>query len=483
MEHLLSSAIVSFASLALGAYALGVRGRKHHRALMQQIAARLRLEPSHGLKNERLKGTIDGFEVTIESTARIFFLESDATTVSIRGRGRIPKILTLVPSESWRALDHLFEGERVLTLDRAFDARVVVQGDELRTAAILDAETRRLATHAIGVLGANVCFGAIHYDAKSPLETEDDAAQLIEAVHALIALARALSVTDDQLPERLLENVESDPHPGVRYRSLSVLLDHYPGSDASKRASEIALTDPSTWSRFLAAVNLGQDGFQHLERIALDDAAPEGLRGRAIIALTKLDPMDAVVSVLERALECPVWEAKISTLEAMAKLNHLPARQTGALEEMIASGDPKAIRAVLKVVEATRAKVFEPMLIDLIGASGRGIAAGNIVENAVRLLGEVGSVRAVEPLLDLAKLIFVDPSLKRAAKSALTEIQARLGDVDRGSLSIVGLPEDEGALSLAADAGSLAVSVTETSTAADPDDVISWTTADKPSGR
>jgi hypothetical protein len=490
MEHLLPSAIVSFASFVLGAYALGARGRRHHRALMRQIAGRLRLEPSHGLKHERLRGAIEGFEVTIESAARIFFLESDATAVSIRSRGRIPKILTLVPIESWRALDHFFEGERILTNDRAFDARVVAQGDELRAAAILDSTARAVAAQAIGGLGANLCLGTIHYETKTPLDTEDDANRIIEAVHALIALAKALAADDSSLPVRLLGNVRSDPHPGVRYRSLSVLLDHFPASAESKTAIQIALTDPSTSSRFLAALNLGQDGFSHLERIALDDAAPERLRGRAIHALVKLEPIERVVDVLERVLETTVWEVKISALEAMAKIGHLPASRAGTLEEMVASRDTKAISAVLELIEATHARSFEQMLIDLIGSSGRGFPAGTIVETAVRLLGDLGTVRSVEPLLDLSKLIFIDPSLKRTARIALGEIQSRLGDVDRGRLSIVRLAEDEGALSLAADEGALSITpglgpgevgvTTESSTPVEP---VEWPSTDKPGGR
>ncbi|MBT3218194.1 MAG: hypothetical protein HN348_03815, partial [Proteobacteria bacterium] len=75
--------------------------------------------------------------------------------------------------------------------------------------------------------------------------------------------------------------------------------------------------------------------------------------------------------------------------------------------------------------------------------------------SAVRVLGEVGSVRAVEPLLKLTKG-GLPSALKQESRQAVRAIQSRLENVEAGRLSMAPI-HGGGELSVAAEEGRLAI--------------------------
>ena len=77
--------------------------------------------------------------------------------------------------------------------------------------------------------------------------------------------------------------------------------------------------------------------------------------------------------------------------------------------------------------------------------------AAEVRAAAARALGQVGTVRAVEPLLALTEGLLASPSVKQAAREAVASIQSRLGDAEAGRLSLAAPAEREGALSLSGD--------------------------------
>ena len=80
-------------------------------------------------------------------------------------------------------------------------------------------------------------------------------------------------------------------------------------------------------------------------------------------------------------------------------------------------------------------------------ASPRSNCARNQHAAAVEALAKLGTVRAVEPLFELAKKMRFGPS----ARTAIDSIQSRLGDVEAGRLSLAPTIDPDGALSLAGD--------------------------------
>jgi hypothetical protein len=85
----------------------------------------------------------------------------------------------------------------------------------------------------------------------------------------------------------------------------------------------------------------------------------------------------------------------------------------------------------------------EPMLLNLLKADALEVKVAS-----AKALGQVGTVRSVEPLLPFTQGLFADGALKDAARAAIRGIQSRLGEAQSGGLSVVDERVGEGALSL-----------------------------------
>jgi hypothetical protein len=93
----------------------------------------------------------------------------------------------------------------------------------------------------------------------------------------------------------------------------------------------------------------------------------------------------------------------------------------------------------------------ESPLISLLGHESTEVRTA-----AVKALGVVGTVRAVEPLLPLTKALLV-PDLRAAALDSIRRIQGRLGDVDGGRVSVAKVEEVAGAVSISTEGGELSL--------------------------
>ncbi|GAG38515.1 unnamed protein product [marine sediment metagenome] len=69
----------------------------------------------------------------------------------------------------------------------------------------------------------------------------------------------------------------------------------------------------------------------------------------------------------------------------------------------------------------------------------------------VRALRQIGTVAAVEPLLELTRGLTLPSSLKHAAREAIQVIQGSLDDVEEGGLSLADASSPAGRLSVAAE--------------------------------
>jgi hypothetical protein len=74
--------------------------------------------------------------------------------------------------------------------------------------------------------------------------------------------------------------------------------------------------------------------------------------------------------------------------------------------------------------------------------------SSHVQQASAQALGAFGSVAAVEHLLPLARGLF-DSQLRQAARSAVSTIQARMGDVEAGRVSLAEPQALEGAVALA----------------------------------
>ncbi|MCK6547110.1 hypothetical protein L6R52_14770 [Myxococcota bacterium] len=447
MEIVLPSLALCVAGLLLGTFTLGNRRGHQRRVMLEAVAARLGLVLNATRQELRARGTIDGFDVEIDAGTTALHDRDDLASVTLRGGG-IPRSMTLAATDAWTVLGQLFDRERVFTHDGVFDAEVSAQGDEAQLVALLDQDTRQLVLRALRGRGAHVGLGRIELELTSGTNASADAERIHATVVELVELAKRLSIQGPSLTERLEHNARFERHASVRAKNLTLLVDEYPESPAARRAAVAALDDVSPDVRLIGAVHLGDEGFAALAAIAEDERGAEESRLRALLVLVKQHPKERALPVLERVLASSSYAMRVQAVSAMAALGHYPNEQRARLEELIASADPRAIKAVAKLLETPAfqaldaSEAFEPILIGLLGHDPA------IASVAIDALAKVGSVRAVEPLLAFTRRILVDGTLKRAARDAIEQIQLRLDDVEGGRLSLAHDSDVVGALSL-----------------------------------
>ena len=97
-----------------------------------------------------------------------------------------------------------------------------------------------------------------------------------------------------------------------------------------------------------------------------------------------------------------------------------------------------------------RDAAYEALGRAIAGLDGEYVCGPDIGTGAAELLGRVGSVNAVEPLLKYRKGVLTSSDLKLAARDAISSIQARLGrDPTVGGLSMSADAVDGGELAVA----------------------------------
>lgn len=225
----------------------------------------------------------------------------------------------------------------------------------------------------------------------------------------LCKVAGQLSVPPAALHERLARNARLDPAPDVRLCNLRFLVARETRTpqallDSTARA---LLGDVHPPVQLLAALQLGADGLPTL-RALLAGGAPQAICS----TLAALQPEHAQ-PLLESVLGCT-------------------------------SSTHESVRAeAARVLGRWKQPETEPALTRLLAAPETSVQLA-----AAQSLGGFASVAAVEPLLPLAQAL-LDSQLRQAARSAISRIQARLGNVEAGRVSLAEPEPLAGALALA----------------------------------
>jgi HEAT repeat protein len=340
--------------------------------------------------------------------------------------------------------------------DERFDRAVWIEGAEALVLAVLDAPTRaalRSLVHGQLVRPGRSSFwvsarferGALNVelperlppDERAPLGAQQEAVSrdplycgglpehLPDAVAAALALARRLIVPHD-VPQRLLDNLKSEPEAAVRQRLLDVLESRFPLHRQTTDAMRSALEDPDADVRLRAAAAIGAGARPVVLAVAHGEGAADETSVRAVNALSGSLTVEEASAVLRNALRLRKLETARAGLrvlgarggaEALAMLTRVLAVERGeagdwAAEALGATGDPAAEPALVRELSAR-----EPH---------RRVAVA-------RALGHAGTVAAVPALRALEDQ---DPRLKRAAREAIALIQGRRAGAEPGQLSL-----------------------------------------------
>lgn len=324
--------------------------------------------------------------------------------------------------------------------DAWFDRTFCVEGPIRLVFALLDGRTRHLLRHCVDPKSRlAISLGEIR--AVIPLQ------RLSFILPHLLELGQRLAQPLDVL-QRVAENAREDPEAGVRLQNLLVLVHELPGNPMTIEALRTACSDASPEIRLRAAKELGPEGRDILLEFAEsreDDAFSAG----AVSILDRELPVERMKAILDHAQD----ERSIQT--ARACLEVLGRRGDAAAVDMLAEvlafestleTDELAVAAA-QALEATGNPAAEPPLIPALQSEHADLRVA-----AANALGRVGSVAAVLPLEE-AESFLRDAELRRAARQAIAEIQARLPGASPGQLSMAEV--ETGQLSLAPEAGQL----------------------------
>ena len=329
------------------------------------------------------------------------------------------------------------KGRQIETGDPEFDDKFVIKGPRPFVCALLDAPVRRMLMRATDQGLLKLSGGELQFDG---LDTK-----LADVLELFRDLGHRFA-DPPELPRRLLENVRRDPKPGVRLQNLLVLVREYPGDPNTTSALHLGAKDSNAEVQLRTAQELGAEGRDLLEELAA------GLKDDAVSAeaVTSLGPelsRERLQVILGDARKKGMVRTACVCLEALARFG---AVAVGTLAAMVADESFEIAIAAAPWLGATGDPAAEPPLLAALARDNAELQAA-----AAEALGRVGSAAAVLPLQEAAER---SSALRKAARQAIAEIQARLDGASPGQLSLAMTAGSEaGQLSLATEAGQLSL--------------------------
>lgn len=397
-----------------GVFYIGAKSAQAWRETLQGAAAVLGLSFRKGsfTKAPAVVGEYRGYHLCLDSYTVSTGKSSTTYTRIVCTPHDVPESFELSREGVGASIKKAFVGEDLEIGDPVVDEHLVIRGPtRLDTLARMDRRSQEIALDVVGNLKARVKKGRVEWIRSGLVK---DAGRLVEIATRLVDLAETLDHNGRSVPGRLLTSVRSPGHPEFRRRALHLLLSHFGRTPEARDAVALALQDPTPQIRLLGAIAAGPEGHATLLELL------GGAGG---------DFASDVLDAIQRAGLTPPF-GELQRLAESAGARVAVARLLG---QQGASAHPGA----------------EALLLSFLGEDDDAL-----VTQAARSLGAVGSVRAVEPLMELTKGFFKDGDLKDAAKRAIAAIQSRLGDAEAGRLTVAEVVET-GALSEAAAEGEL----------------------------
>lgn len=323
--------------------------------------------------------------------------------------------------------------------DEAFDDAFWIEGPLRLVTALLDFPTRRLIARAVVECELTLAGGdleAYTFDARVP-----------EVLPKLVELGKRFTEPLD-VAQRVADNALQDPEAGVRLRNLLLLVREFPGEPATLEVLRAACADWSSEIRLRAAMELGAEGREVLFQLTESDE-DDAVSAQAVSLLGRELPFARTQAILTQALRI----RRLQTARA-------------CLESMGTSGDAAAVEVLAKVL-ARETGELAVAAAEALGATGSPAAEAPLIAAlerdktdlrvaAATALASVGSAASVPALREAAEGSLFDRELRRAARQAIAEIQARVPGASPGQLSLAGV--EAGQLSLAqAEAGQVSL--------------------------
>lgn len=396
------------------------------------------------LSAELIHGTLAARRLRFEDVARVEEGSPSGRCVRITLEGSSG--ITLRPEMRVTPLEKAAGAREIELGDDDFDRNVYIHGPEDVLRAVLDTETRQVVRQLLedGLKD----FGGVLRDATITIRDGDIVAEfdrnedvrqcLTPILSTLLDVARRLD-RPSSIVRRIVDNTRDEPEWQVRRGNLRLLATAHPHHPGTREALERGCQDERQAVQLDCALALG---VEHAEATLLEIAASEwaddGDAAGAVSALGARLPQARALAILAHALRTRRLATARASLVVLGAIGG--AEVTAPLAKVLAVEKGALAVAAAQALGASKAVGAEvPLLRALAGA------ASDVALAAAAALGQVGTTAAVMPLKEAAEQ--GDKTLRKAAREAITEIQARLGGASPGQLSLA--DGEAGQLSLA----------------------------------
>jgi hypothetical protein len=221
-----------------------------------------------------------------------------------------------------------------------------------------------------------------------------------------------------------------------------LLATYYPQHPASLATLRHSLADERPEVALQAALALGEEAHGTLLQIVGREQVEDHVAAHAAFALGDQLPVELGLSVLHRSLRL----RRLATADAcIHALGQAGGQEVAELLAKVLSVEPGPLAVAAARALATSATVESETA--LLRALSRDDP--ELVTAVIAALGRVGTAGAVLPIRDAAERSGASAELRRTARQAVAEIQARLHGASPGQLSLA--DGEAGHLSLADD--------------------------------
>lgn len=438
-EGLVVILIICFVALMIGLIRWGIKQSELWKQALATVAQRLGLVYVDGgfWKASAASGTVDNMVLKIDSyTVSTGKSSQTYTRIVLDGGRKIPHGLQLKSEGMMSSIKKAFAGSDLITGDELFDERVFLKGHDLDTISRLDGNTRQAALAVVSGLKGTVGEGKIRIT-KSGLVRDPD--KLESMARGVIALARGLAGGQKDPAERLARNAREDSDAGIRLNNLRLLTASYPQHPATATTIEKALDDPDSSIRLHAAL-AGSENVETLRDLATSEGIPASDRARALKHLVAAVGNQAI-DALREALSCHSVRVREAAIHGIGQVGDRTTQTL--LIHLVEDPEPRIATALATALGFVEHPDVEQALLRLLEHDADDVKIATAAS-----LGRVGSVKAVEPLLEYTKGLLLGGDLKDQARQAIESIQSRLGDADHGQLSLSPVGVASGGLSV-----------------------------------
>jgi len=363
------------------------------------------------------------------------------TRVVVGGLRHGAYALTIRPEGIATAIEKTL-GERETVLgDEDFDSAAYIQGAPALIRAVLDPDTRRLMRRLLGGklriegargatdlnVRAGVWDGELQVDLREPLFS-GVLEHLPGAVLVLLDLAKRLARPDD-LAAAIAANTRRETRAPVRLANLQLLAKQYSAHAATRETLLAALGDHDAEVRLQAAIALGPEGRAVLLESATKEGVEDRLAARAIAELGKDFPVNLAIERLNRARRAEEPAVADACIDLVGRSGTAEAIET--LAGVLADAEGDLAIAAAGALGSTPSEVAERALVRALDHSLAEVRVA-----ASEALGRIGTPLSVAPLRECAGAHPLDGGLRRAARQAIAEIQARVSGASPGQLSL-----------------------------------------------